>query len=139
MGNFPVAYGMNRGIHTFSDAVNDYVPETLSQAETPAETIVLADSATWSTAQNQVLRAPIIYPVSSNFAHIQGRHTGMANVLWFDGHAKAMTPTYRVAVTRSVPPTTLRANFLGDLMPAGCLYGTSCQNYYYLLQKPSAE
>jgi prepilin-type processing-associated H-X9-DG protein/prepilin-type N-terminal cleavage/methylation domain-containing protein len=139
MGNFPVAYGMNRGAHTFSDAVSDYVPETLVQAEVPAETIVLADSASWNTAQNQVTRTPIIYPVSSNFAHIQGRHNGMANVLWFDGHARAMKPTFRVAVTRTVPPTTLRAKSLGDLMPPGCLYGIPCQDYYYMLRKPSAE
>jgi prepilin-type processing-associated H-X9-DG protein len=85
------------------------------------------------------MRAPIIYPVSSNFAHIQGRHNEMANVLWFDGHARAMKPTYRVAAAGTVPPTTLRANFLGDLMPAGCLHGNPCQNYYYTLRKPLAQ
>jgi prepilin-type N-terminal cleavage/methylation domain-containing protein/prepilin-type processing-associated H-X9-DG protein len=136
LGNFPVAYGMNRGVHTFSATANDYVPGTLAEADGPAETIVLADAASWNATQNRVMRSPIIYPVSSNFAHIQGRHTGMANVLWFDGHAKAMMPTYRSVTTRNIPPTTLRANFLGDLMLAGCLHGAACQDYYYVLRKP---
>ena len=137
MGNFPVAYGMNRGVHRFEPSVADYVPETLADAERPAETIVLADASSWNMAQNQLTRAPLFYGPSSNFPYVHGRHSGMANVVWFDGHAKAMAPVYRATAARTVPAQTLKTNSLGDLLPPNCQHGASCQDYYYVLRKPS--
>ncbi|MCX7992257.1 MAG: DUF1559 domain-containing protein [Fimbriimonadales bacterium] len=77
-----------------------YTPIAVSLAsiKSVAETAWIADSAQWRTwGQN----APafegtgFLEPPSYNNPTFHGRHNGMGNVLWCDGHAKAFKPALR--------------------------------------------
>ncbi|MBC8136245.1 MAG: prepilin-type N-terminal cleavage/methylation domain-containing protein [Fibrella sp.] len=135
-GNFPVGYGLNQSLYVFDETLFDFVPETYAQAELPAETILMADAMRWHRTMRIFLRTPLIYPPSLRFPYIHGRHVGLANVLWLDGHVKATRPAYYTSTVGGVTAQTLRSHRLGALVPAGCVLGTvGCEDHYYHLKK----
>ncbi|MCS7208832.1 MAG: DUF1559 domain-containing protein [Fimbriimonadales bacterium] len=73
-------------------------PVSLAQIKTVAETAWIADSAQWRTWGQG---APVfegtgfLEPPSLNNPTFHGRHNGMGNVLWCDGHAKVFKPVLR--------------------------------------------
>ena len=69
----------------------------LSQIQSPAETVAMADSAQISTSSGTpILRGnTYLSTPSSAYPALHGRHNGMANVLWADGHVKASPPIFR--------------------------------------------
>ncbi len=93
-------------------------PVSLASIQSPAETVVMADSARLNTMSgapvlegNTYLSTP-----SSDYPALHGRHNGMANVLWADGHAKAAKPVYRTgAFGYGAPGEVYSQNNLGDL------------------------
>ncbi len=70
-----------------------------SQIGHPAETITFASSArmnNWAYATPTLEGNTYLDPPSNANPTFQGRNTGNVGVVaWCDGHAKAMTPTYR--------------------------------------------
>jgi prepilin-type N-terminal cleavage/methylation domain-containing protein/prepilin-type processing-associated H-X9-DG protein len=73
-------------------------PVSLASIQSPAETVTFADSArlnTWSGSGRVVEPNTYLEPPSSNFPTFAGRHNGVGNVAFADGHAKAMKPAYR--------------------------------------------
>ncbi len=74
----------------------------LAEVERPSETVLLAESAFWSTwgvvglAGNNYLRSPADL---NNYvgANVHFRHNGTANVAYCDGHAKAASQKYGVS------------------------------------------
>ena len=91
-------------------------PAKISRIRKPSETILLADSAIWSTYTNEVignnyLRAP---GDSSYFGpNVHFRHNGFANVAFCDGHVEGTGTKYNVSGYDSS---------LGDLSPDDSLY-----------------
>jgi len=76
------------------------VPVTafLSQASHPSTTVMLADNAQWDnfTGPTPVLRgSAYLDPPSQSNPGFHGRHNGMGNVMYIDGHVKAMKPIFR--------------------------------------------
>lgn len=102
---------------------------SLAQIQSPAETVVMADGArinTWDysvpTLQgNTFLEEPSgSYPPSdfppSPYPGFHARHNETGNVLWADGHVKAMKPTYRTGTFGyGYNAEDFRKNNLGDL------------------------
>jgi len=82
------------------------VPASLGDVQAPSETVLLADSAFWSTfapvglGGNNYLRSP---NDPSNFVgpNVHFRHNGAANVGYCDGHAKAATKKANVSANDS--------------------------------------
>jgi prepilin-type N-terminal cleavage/methylation domain-containing protein/prepilin-type processing-associated H-X9-DG protein len=91
------SYGYNSSVfRSQTDADPDRIT-LLSAIEKPAEMVVFADTATivgikagkpelWSTLS---IRAP-----SEGWPQFHGRHNGVGNVLWADGHVKARKPAF---------------------------------------------
>lgn len=91
-------------------------PAKLSRIQNPSQTVLLADSATWSsftneTIANNFLRAPgDIYYYGAN---VHFRHNGRANVLFCDGHVESIGTKY------NIDP---HDNTIGDLSKDDSLY-----------------
>ena len=149
----PFSYGMN---FLILGTGNMGVP--LASIQAPAETIGFADSARYrSNVTPNVDRFNQVTPLgqarrSGQYHSVQGRHSGFANVLWLDGHVKAMKVTYPDATTAN--GIGGQAQQVGDLInpnyPAdACTYnnlavgvggntfdGRCAHDYYFLLNKP---
>lgn len=91
-------------------------PAKISRIKNPSQTILVADSAIWSswtleTIANNYLRAPgDIYYFGPN---VHFRHNGRANVLFCDGHAESIGTKYN---------TSSNDKTLGDLSQDASLY-----------------
>ena len=111
-----------------------------SDIKSPSNTILLADSASYDTgtysATNNLLSPSYWGSLGYSFPVVHARHQGMANLLWCDGHVKAMTPT---APTKADlfgnSPTTLKSKNLGDIMKGPYTGTWQVDDYYYELDK----
>ena len=114
--------------------------------QTPTETILMADSGVFSNGQYSTTN--YLAPPSKNESadgkarsSVIGRHTQRANVLWCDGHVKAMLPIYPTSTDDfgNTPAADQGANF-GDILkqPFTGTYTPSSYkllDYYYELNK----
>jgi prepilin-type processing-associated H-X9-DG protein len=119
-------------------------PAAQGQIERPAETVMFADGAFLRISDGVILRFGALNPpfrpatnVATPYPTLHGRHNGMANVLWCDGHVKAMKPALRtVGFNAVVTPALLVSNNLGDLLPGGVRSGDPVKdNFYFRLNK----
>lgn len=103
-GTPPVAYGMNFRILGLTPA-NMGISSV--QVQRPAETIAFADAARANGTSMQrfwQVTPPGQSRRSGQYPTVHGRHSGFSNILWLDGHAKAMKVEF---------PTTSTANGIG--------------------------
>jgi prepilin-type processing-associated H-X9-DG protein/prepilin-type N-terminal cleavage/methylation domain-containing protein len=119
-------------------------PASQGEITRPAETVMFADGAFLRISDGVPLRfGPLNAPfrpvtnVATPYPTLHGRHNGMANVLWCDGHVKAMKPTPRaVGFNSVVTPARLASNNLGDLLQGGVRTGDPVKdNFYFRLDK----
>jgi prepilin-type N-terminal cleavage/methylation domain-containing protein/prepilin-type processing-associated H-X9-DG protein len=132
---FPVwtAYGPNMSLFP-NNSAGVYIGLSMAEVQSTSDTVFLADAAEVSAqsdsglVRSRVLRAP------SSGSNLHGRHNGMANVLWVDGHVKSLKPTPRTtADTTGNTAAAYNAKSVGDLKPAASV--SSNQDYYFLLTK----
>ncbi len=95
-----LGYGYNYAYLSPMQGPPRYTPIGISTARinAPAETAWIADVAQWRTwgAGAPVFEGTgYLEPPSYNNPTFHGRHNGMGNVLWCDGHAKAFKPVLR--------------------------------------------
>ena len=75
-----------------------YGPASLASIEAPADTMLFVDSADYDSGQQKVVKDPFVIPPTfttygvTETEQVHGRHLGLANVAFADGHVKAMTP-----------------------------------------------
>jgi prepilin-type N-terminal cleavage/methylation domain-containing protein/prepilin-type processing-associated H-X9-DG protein len=134
-----VAYGRNNVPNVGG------LPVALPAIEAPADTIILADNAfrmisttnIGNIGRSRQIRPPSLHLSSTPTAH--GRHHGLANVLWFDGHVKAtkVHPRPNVVGPNTNETEWHKSNNIGDLLHPRCPLGSSCQDYYFLPTKPA--
>lgn len=123
----PPPYGLNVAYARAEVAQGHSV--SFAQAQSPAETIFAADSATdhsgvpyWS----KYVSLP-----SDHAPAVHGRHFGMANVVWLDGHVSARRP---------VSPDALHQNLnIGDILKGPYTGDAAADNYYYEMVKPQGQ
>jgi prepilin-type processing-associated H-X9-DG protein len=97
----------------------------------------MADTAILDSSTKQVVRFGANWAPSITYPTLHGRHSGFANVLWMDGHAKAHKPTFRTSGSQgSVTFTDWERAQIGDLIYPQYPKGSANQDYYYLLTKP---
>jgi prepilin-type N-terminal cleavage/methylation domain-containing protein/prepilin-type processing-associated H-X9-DG protein len=110
---------------------------SLGEMTAPADTVLMADTAIVDSATRQVVRFAANWAPSTTYPTLHGRHNGMANVLWLDGHAKAHKPVLRTSGSIGVATwQDWQAANIGDLLHPSHPKGSANQNYYYMLQKP---
>ncbi|MCW3059320.1 MAG: hypothetical protein JWQ02_1141 [Capsulimonas sp.] len=124
-----VAYGINSGIPSVPyPLTSSYAPLNLAQVDTPADTVLMGDCASFSN--NVIQRDNQLARPSDNFPDFHGRHNGFGNVLWFDGHVKATRPVFpTVEHEFHTTPATFQSNSVGDLMPPASL--NKYPDYYF--------
>jgi len=130
----PPAYGLN--IAYVRSEISQGRPVSLSQVAAPSETIFAADSAAYSSGlptwiENVFLPSDHEAAVHGHEASVHGRHSGLANVLWLDGHVKARKPVS--------PDAQRQALNIGDILKGAYTGNALADDYYYELVKPAGQ
>ena len=98
-------------------------PAKLSSLGDAARTVAFADAAQLNS-KGELRPSTYLSSPRSDFPNFHARHEGAGNVLFCDGHVKAMRPIYRpsgFATYAGLTAQTLRANHLGDIDQDGDL------------------
>lgn len=109
-------------------------PIQFAQVSAPSETILATERA--SNSSNWWDQKPAVYLPSDRAALARGRHFGLANVLWIDGHISARRPIASYSV--KAPDLTvqqLQQLNRGDILKGGFTGDTKQNDYYYELLK----
>ncbi|MBD3176138.1 MAG: DUF1559 domain-containing protein [Armatimonadia bacterium] len=128
---FP-AYGFHGDLLGSSYPTSSSSSATLGELEAPAETVLMGDTGL-------ILSGPTVYRItdirepSFRWPTFHGRHNGMGNVAWCDGHAKAMKPAFNPNA-RGAHNTleNLQQVKIGDLVKDG----NFDDDYYFAFNKP---
>ena len=120
----PPPYGLN--IAFVRAEISQGHPVSFAQAESPAETIFVADSATDFNGMPSWYK--YVSLPSDHDPSVQGRHFGMASVVWLDGHVSARRPASSDAERQ-------RLN-IGDILKGALTGDAQTDDYYYELVKP---
>lgn len=120
----PPPYGLN--IAYMRAEIAQGHPVSFAQAESPAETILAADCATGHA--NVLSWSSSVYLPSDHDPAVHGRHSGMANVVWLDGHISARRPVSSNAQYRNLN--------IGDILKEPYTGNATTDDYYYELVKP---
>ncbi len=123
----PPAYGLN--IAYVRVEISQGHPTSLAQVAAPSETILVADSA--AASSGAATWAKYIFLPSDHEPAVHGLHSGMANVLWLDGHVKARRPVG--------PDAQHQALNIGDILKGSYTGNAQADDYYYELVKPSGK
>ncbi|MCX6361497.1 MAG: DUF1559 domain-containing protein [Armatimonadetes bacterium] len=104
----------NRWQDRFYDQITSV---SLARVTEPSRTVLLADAASLNTAGAAITTTDFLDPPTFHRPRFHGRHSGMGNVLWVDGHVKARRPLFRATCERynAVQLALLRDNQIGDL------------------------
>ena len=99
------------------------LPVSLAAIQSPSETVTFADGARISFTDMKTLEAnTYLDPPSWGYPGFHGRHTGVGNIAFADGHAKAETPVYREGTFGYGYDAALyKASNLGDIDTDGNL------------------
>ncbi|BDI31712.1 hypothetical protein CCAX7_37630 [Capsulimonas corticalis] len=114
-------YAYNNDYLSPYDASFNVTTVSLAKIRVPTKTVMLADSAEYdnfSSATPAIVANAYLSAPSDGFPAFQGRHSGMGNVLWVDGHVKAMKPVYRsgsFGYMNSYNESEFRPANLGDI------------------------
>jgi prepilin-type N-terminal cleavage/methylation domain-containing protein/prepilin-type processing-associated H-X9-DG protein len=102
------------------DGFGTFEGKKLSAFAKPAETIAFADAALGRVSGSSVEIEPTIYLAPTTYANpetdlMHARHLETANVLWMDGHVKAMKLKHFRTTYGGLPVETIRQVGLGQL------------------------
>lgn len=127
----PPPYGLN--IAYWRTEHSQGCPVSLSQVASPSETILVADSASFNPVYSSSSPSwnENLYLPSDHGASIHGRHSGLANVLWLDGHVNARKPVS--------PDARRQALNVGDILRGTYTGDAQADDYYYELMKPAGR
>jgi prepilin-type N-terminal cleavage/methylation domain-containing protein/prepilin-type processing-associated H-X9-DG protein len=133
----PYAYGMNTQLTPAAQ------PHTFTDSDSPAETILIGDAAQVPNPGRggtpALVRFPTLFPPSGAISlgpTVHGRHAGQANLTWLDGHAKSWEPTLPNPAVSAADILRV-SNNLGNILKPQCPLGSSCQDYYFAVTKPT--
>ena len=125
------AYGTNMELFAQNHAL---VAATLAQIQAPSDTVYMADAAQFSTANGPLSRTESLTDPSDGGGNVHGLHTGFANVLWVDGHVKAVHPTPPPAAdSGGNTVASYTANNMGNITPQPSV--STNIDYYFILSK----
>ena len=98
-------------------------PVSLASIQSPSQTVTFADGARISFMDMTTLEGnTYLDPPSYSYPGFHGRHNGVGNVAFADGHAKAMTPVYRTGnFGFGYDAELYKSNSLGDIDEDGNL------------------
>lgn len=118
----PLGYGYNADTlspTTYGTAPNYAAtarPMSLNSLENAARTVAFADAAQLNS-KGKLRPSTYLAKPSDDYPNFHARHQNKGNVLFCDGHVRALRPVYRVGKVGylKTPAETLRVNHLGDI------------------------
>ena len=126
------SYGLNTYLFAVRISGTEAIGISLSSAQAHANTILIADTA--QASQGKLRGNDMLYsPSEISEGNVHGRHNRMADVVWLDGHVKAMKPVCGKTTGDAcqIDPfdlgTLLRGPYTGDRLK---------DDYYWELVKP---
>ena len=126
----PPAYGLNWGYRRMEHDQGRQV--SFAQVTSPSETILAADSAVSDAISfHSPSWTPNLYLPSMHGVSVHGRHSGLANVLWLDGHVNARQPVSSDARQKALN--------VGDILKGPYIGNVQADDYFYELVKPSGK
>ena len=129
------AYGVNMILMPLDES-GTFSGLAIADVQSPADTAFMADTMEFKfNPSNQMKRTNQLTAPSNNSPKLHGRHSGMANVLWFDGHVKSLKPTIPTTQFGPTSPIDYKKNNIGDLTPKSG--HESDPDYYFELIKKS--
>lgn len=131
-----VAYGVNMLLMPSTTANNTllYLGLPIARVQAPADTVFMADAVDFGySPMGKLIRCSRLAPPSSNSPTMHGRHNGMANILWVDGHVKSQKPTVPASVSHPTGVAVYQANSVGNLIAPASV--NSNPDYYFNLDK----
>lgn len=123
-------YGMNLSFETAGVA--------LSQISKPSETLLFGDSNSWNTGNSTMMSCPYLNTPSGRYPTAHARHLEFANMVFADGHVKAMKPkTVYASYPNGVTPVLMKEHGFGDIVRADVSAASTDaeKDYYYALEK----
>jgi prepilin-type N-terminal cleavage/methylation domain-containing protein/prepilin-type processing-associated H-X9-DG protein len=130
-----IGYGLNQDYLFLRDASFNVVPVSLAAVRNVAETVLMADTAGFGGSAGAVTlgrSAVLERPSQARRPSFHGRHNGMGNTLWLDGHVKAFTPTWKTQGFGYTTADDFRRFQVGDLVKTGTL---PADDFYFKLDK----
>ena len=126
------AYGVSDYIlYGTPSSTGPATPATLAAISAPSDTIFMADAANFKFQSPGVL---VRTDQLGGGSDVHGLHTGFANVLWADGHVKAVRPTPPTAAdSDGNSVATYVADGMGSVTPPTSV--STDPLYYYKLDK----
>ncbi len=98
---------------------------SLASIRNPSETVLFADAARINFMDGTTVEGnTYLEPPSQDYPGFHGRHNGVGNIVWADGHASAMVPVYRTGTFGwgdAFDAEVFRENSLGDIDKDGDL------------------
>ncbi len=85
------------------------------------------------------MAAVSIFPPSSQKPFVCGRHFGLAEVLWLDGHVNARRPATAYQAKDFINVATQQRYHLGDILKGPYTGDAQADDYYYELVKPGGR
>ncbi|MEO7715080.1 MAG: DUF1559 domain-containing protein [Capsulimonas sp.] len=124
------AYGTNMEMFARDHML---VSATLAEVKAPSDTVYMADAAQFQTPNGPLTRVNELNSPSDGGGSVHGIHTGFANVLWTDGHVKAVRPTPPTAPSGGTTVASYVANNMGAIVPQASV--SADPDYYFKLEK----
>jgi len=138
---FNLGYGVNYNVVGPPQDLGGTGSASTTQMAAPAETILLSDAASAITVPSLGLEPSFILtpPSAGGSPTMYAVHTQKCNVAWCDGHSKSASLSKRPAAYYSDTSvqTLCESSFMGDVMNPLYPYGSTWQDYYFSIAKPS--
>jgi prepilin-type processing-associated H-X9-DG protein len=127
------AYGVNMTLMPINSN-NYYAGLPIAAVDAPADTVFMGDAIGFAyNPLGKLIRNNKLTPPSASGPSLHGRHNGVANTVWMDGHVKAVRPTPPPNGSGPFSADLYKTNNVGDLTaPAG---HESDIDYYFELTK----
>jgi prepilin-type N-terminal cleavage/methylation domain-containing protein/prepilin-type processing-associated H-X9-DG protein len=124
------AYGTNMELFSRNHVL---ICATLAEIQAPSDTLYMADAAQFQVPDGPLSRVNGLTNPSDGGGNVHGIHNGFANVLWTDGHVKAVHPTPPTADNGGTMVISYIMNNMGGVIPPASL--STDPDYYFHLYK----
>ena len=139
--SYTLGYAANVNVICYPPEEGGSVSPSTTEMSAPADTILMSDAAQATDVPSLGLEPTdaLIPPSWGGSPTMYGVHNQQCNVAWCDGHSKGVKLASRPAsyFYDSALQNLCQTSYMGDVMNSQYPYGSTYQDYYYLVTKPN--